>query len=414
MDFGTPPPKTTTQSTKTNASLSITPATPSSSSLSFGAASVTTNNNTSVVTENKNSLNFGNSTQDINSKLGQLKTPTTVCIPIGGSVNNLESIVNQLSGTVDKIISSINPPKLPNVEIPKFNIPSLAIPVLPPITISTSQLLQQLSDQCEAIFLNKLDELDPVLRMQKLLDKLGSLCNSLAFGQMQDIINKIEQTKIQMLHNLINDITDPAQKIAKLAEIAQDAINSNNLAFLNTISGLMNTLIFNDLIQTIQALDPAIALGELETLLKQQLQLKNFTQVKQLLSIINQVKQGFNATTNLGAIALDLPEMTIDQLQNQINNLLSLQNYDEISKLISSFETSEQAAIQAIQSMSPEQALALGQKMLQEALKNLDMAKINQIISQLGANVCNNAANLIPSPPTNLPGSGAISSFLIK
>lgn len=427
MDFGTPPPKTTTQSTTSNTTFSLSPQGENDSykdlQLNFDkrTKSTTAENPATikVTTEEvplaSSGLNFGNTTQGFNSKLNNLKSPTTICVSVGGPINTLEAVINQVGEAVDKIAASLVVTVPTEVNIPTVSIAAMAIPMLPKIDLSAEQVLQQISSECAAILLNKLDDLDPLLRLQALINKLQELCGSLAVDQMRAVIDKIEQTKVQLLYNMIDKITDPAAKIAKLVDLANDAISSGTYSFLQNISSLMNTLVYNNLMQIIQTLDPQTAITNLTALLQQQVQLKNFAQVRQILGIMNMVKNGFNQAVNIGSLALDLPELTIDQLQLQIDNLLNLNNFDEINKLISAFETAEDLAIQAIKNMDPAAALARGQQMMQDALQKMDIAKYSRILTELSANLCNQAANLIPSPNAALSGAGsAIPSFLTK
>ncbi len=384
----------------------------SSGILSFGKKVISEINNLESQLEKlrlgfpvKNKLSFGlPSLNDFTSKLQSLKVPTTICITVGGSNVGLDAVFDQVNTAID----SLTKPKI-TLPIPDFSnlpfipisniVPALNILPIVPIEKSADQILSEIKDRCAQLLLNELDNLDPLVRLEQLIQKFQELCGLLRFSQLQSVIEQIQRAKADLVRKVIDGITDPAAKIAKLYDMAVDAVNSGAQDIVNEISNLIDRIKFDSLIDQILQMNPRDAIASLSDEIKRQAQLKNFSAIRQLLTAINIVK---NQLVDLTNTVFDVPVTAVDSIQDKINELVDLQNYEGIEKLLTAYDTVQDAVLRQLSELDPEHLLQEGRNLLNAALQKMDIGLYNRILSEMAAKICNSGADLLPNLP-NVP-----------
>jgi hypothetical protein len=365
-------------------------------------------------------LNFGvPDLTSLDSLVKGIKVPKTICVSVGGDFG-VRSMLDQLTEGIKNSTTPKIPIVLPPVPdltgiLPSLSslIPSINAGQVINVDKSLTQILSETKNRCADFLLNELDNLDPALKLQELINRLKDLCGSLQFSKMQDLINRIQQAKADLVHSALDGITDPLAKLAKLHDMSIDAINTGAQDILEEIGRLADAITFDNMINTLQALDPADAFKMLNAEIKRQSQLKNFDGVKKLLAGVNYLKSVNQTIQDVSDAVLDIPENFIDTLQFKIDELVDLENYDAISKFLALHDMFKDEAISALRNLSPSQILATGSNLLNDALRRLDLGQYNRILDQMASLLCPEGLNVLPNLP-NIPGVSpdAIPSFL--
>lgn len=366
-------------------------------------------------------LNFGlPDLSSLDTQIKGLKIPKTICLTAGGEFG-VDAVLQQLTDG----IKNANLPRVPLLIPP---IPDLSgLPFLPlskllpalqagpiiQVDKSASQVISELQDRCARMLLDELDDLDPSLRLLELIRRLQELCGLMRFSQMQDIISKIQQAKADLVRQIIDRITDPAEKLAKLYDMAVDAVNTGAQDILNEIARLVDTISFDNLINQLLQMNPRDALAALNAEIKRQTQLRNFGVIRQLLNAVNIVKNQLAEVKNVADAILDAPENILDALQQKIDELVDLENYEEIEKFLALYDAAQDELIRRLREMDLADALRNGTALLNDALKKLDLGRYNRILDELASILCPQGLDILPNLP-NVPeiNPEAIPSFL--
>ncbi len=352
-------------------------------------------------------LNFG--IADVSSladKLKNIKFPQTICLNVGGE-NGITSIFDQLNSVLDSIQRPSIPIRIPGLDgIPFFPLsdilPSLNINLPDICPKDLVDILNELRERCLDLALAELAKLDPLERIRQLIDRLQQLCGLLQFSQIKKIIDEIERAKRELIQNLINGITDPLEKLAKLHDIACDAIKTGAQDILQGVSDLIGAIKFDSIIDFIKDLNPRDAIRALSDEIRKQVQLKNFGAVRALLNAINFVKAQLEAANSVAQSILSVPENLLDVLQDKINEFVDLENWGGISDLLNAYDSVQDAIIRQLESLNPAELLTKGTQLLNDALAKLDLGLYNRILDAMASKICAEGTNLLPSLP-NVP-----------
>lgn len=365
---------------------------PSFGNLNFGAAIPTIEIPTVNIPKlpSFNNLNFGG-LENLKNKIANLKVPTTVCINVGGEYG-FDSIFSQLGDILYALT-----PKIPSTTIPPL-IQGGAISIIPKILINPSlpldmnieQALALVKENCLASLLQTLRDLDPLERLKKLFEIAADLCSRMLFSQLRDVIEEIQKTQAEILANALSTITDPLEKMAKLVDMATDALNAGAYELLDEISKLLGGTQFQSLLEFLDKLDPTIAIAALTDEIRNLVQLKNFGPINQLLTILQALKMKVKGVSDLTIAGLSLPELAVDELQNEINRLLDVDDILGIQRLLASFMQSKMNLIDDLRKLDPNQFLMQVLPLLNSALKNIELGLFNVIIKDLADKLCNN------------------------
>lgn len=333
-------------------------------------------------------LSFGG-LENLKNKISDLKIPTTICINVGGEFG-FESIFSQ----VGDILNALTP-KIPSTEIPpliqggKFSIiPSLLINPSLPIDITIEQALEIVKSNCLASLLEALRNFDPLERLKKLFEMAADLCSKMLFNQLKDVIEEIQRTQAEILSNALSTITDPLLKMAKLIDMANDALNAGSYEILQQIADILGGTQYQSLMEFLNNLDPTIAISALTDEIRNLVTLKNFGPINQLLSILNSLKLKVKGISDLAINGLSLPELAVDQLQNEINRLLDIDDILGIQKLLADFMRTKYNLIDELKKLDPNQFLMQALPLLNSALKNLELGLFNSLIKNLADKLC--------------------------
>lgn len=347
------------------------------------------------------SVNFGGG--NLAKAIGNLKVPTTFCITLGGGLG-IDSIYSQIGGLMNQLSSpliNIHIPTVPNLDLASI-IPPLFVDIKLPININLTQALDIVKGNCLASILDALKGLDPLERLRQLLNLASELCSAAQFTKLKAVIDQIQQAQAELIHQALATITDPLTKIAKLVDMAVDAFNSGAYDLLEEISRLLNGVKFDALINFLQSIDPATAIAALIANIRQLVQLGNFAPIQQLLSAIQIMKSKLEGITQIPSQLLNAPQLALDAIQAQINNLLDVQDFLGLNKLLTDVQKLEDTIIDNLRQLSPGELLGFLPKLLQDALQRLDVSQYNQLIQEAGSKLCQDIASLIPQLP-NVP-----------
>ena len=334
-------------------------------------------------------LNFGGF-NNLKDRLQNLKTPTIVCITIGGDFG-FDSLFTQLGDILNSMTPKISSfGTAPLIQGGAISIiPSLLINPTLPLDMNLEQALAIVKDRCLASLLDALRNLDPLERLKKLFEIAADLCSRMLFSQLRDVIEEIQKTQAEILANALSTITDPLEKMAKLIDMATDALNSGAYEMLEEISKLLGGVQFQSLLQFLDNLDPTIAIAALLSEIRNLVTLQNFGPINQLLAILQALKSKLAGISNVALNAFSLPELAIDELQNEINRLLDIDDILGIQKLLADFMRMKMSTIDELRKLDPAQFLLQALPLLNSALKNLELGLFNSIIKNLADSLCN-------------------------
>jgi hypothetical protein len=343
-----------------------------------------------------NNLNFGG-IDNLKNKIANLKIPTTICINVGGEYG-FDSIFTQIGDILYALT-----PKIPSTTIPPIIqggnisiIPAMLISPSLPIDLTLEQALEIVKNNCLASLLDTLRNLDPLERLKKLFEIAADLCSKMLFSELRDVIEEIQRTQTEILANALSTITDPLQKMAKLIDMANDALNAGSYEMLQQISNLLGGTQYQSLMEFLDKLDPTIAISALTDEIKNLVQLKNFGAINQLLTILQSLKSKVKGISDLSINGLSLPELAVDELQTEINKLLDSDDILGIQKLLADFMRTKYNLIDELKKLDPNVFLMQALPLLNSALKNLELGLFNVLIKDLADKLCLN--NSQPTP----------------
>lgn len=347
----------------------------------------------------------------LNKALSNIKFPTTICINAGGNFD-VNSIFTQLSDAVNELNKiSIPLPPFPGFPILPLSdvVPSLRLDSIIGASRSTQDILNELKDRCAKFALDALDALDPTLRLEELLRKFQELCGLFKFQQLQDVINKIQQAKYDLVTQTINAITDPVDKISKLLDLGVQAADAGANDILLMISNLITTIQFDSLVSKILQMNPREALALLNSEIRRQAQLQNFPGISQLLNAIQILKSQDQQIRNVVDAIFNSPE----ELQRLINQAVDLENYDAIQRLLQAHDIQQDKIIQALRNLDPVNLLNKGTTLLNDAIQRLDLGLYNRILDEMASKICTDGTSLLPfNTSSAVSNPSAIPSFL--
>lgn len=337
---------------------------------------------------NSGKLNFGG-LENIKNKIDNLKVPITICINVGGDYG-FDTVFSQIGDILNSMV-----PKIPSSEIPPLIqagsislIPPMLINPVLPMDLTMEQALSIVKNRCLSSLLDSLRNIDPLERLKKLLEIASDLCSKMLFSQLRDVIEEIQKTQIELLSNALSVITDPLEKLAKLIDMAQDALNSGAYELLEEISKLMGSIKYQSLLEFLDTLDPTLAITALMAEIRNLVNLKNFGPINELLTILQALKAKVQGISNIATTALSLPELSIDQLQNEINRLLETDDILGIQRLLSDFMRFKYATVDELRKLDPNRFLAEMMPLLNSALRNLEFGLFNALTKDLADKLC--------------------------
>lgn len=357
-------------------------------------------------------LGFGKSSElnfnQLDSVLQNIQAPQTICVNLTPG-NGLSEALKQIGS----VISNLRIPK-PNIDLPGLgdislvSISDLALSMnfneLVPCSKSLAQVVQEIKEKCLQFSLNELLDLDPLERIQQLLDKLQELCGSLQFSQMRLVIDQIQQARYELLKQMIDSLATPAEKLARLHDLACDAIKTAANDTLSAISDLAGQVVFDDLLNVVNSLNPRDAITLLSNEIKKQVSLNNFKPVRNLLNMLQLVNSQLEGVQEI----VQAPELAFDQLQSAINDALTFEDYPAVSKLLDRFENIQSDLLNELNNLDPASLLNQGLTMLNQALSELDFLKYGRILDIIANNLCDANQDLLPNLPSFIPNTPSI------
>jgi hypothetical protein len=357
-------------------------------------------------------LQFGVPDLDgLNKALKNIKVPTTICINAGGNFD-VNAIFSQLSDAVtelNKIPIPLPIPEISGLSPISDVLPSLRLDSIIGSSRSTQDILNELKDRCARFTLDALDALDPTLRLEELLQKFQELCGLFKFQQLQDVINKIQQAKYDLVVQSINTITDPVDKISKLLDLGVQAANAGANDILQIVSNLITTVQFDSLVNKILQMNPRAALAALNAEIRRQTQLQNFAGIRQLLNAIQIIKSQEQQVRNVVDAIFNSPE----ELQRLIDQAVNLENYDAVERLLQAYDRQQDLVIQTLRELDPVTLLNRGTALLNDAIQRLDLGLYNRILDEMASKICTDGSSLLPQVSNSSEiNPGAIPTFL--
>lgn len=278
----------------------------------------------------------------------------------------------------------------------------------PPINVTktASDIVNDLNSRCTDFFLAALDQLDPLTRLEQLLDLVNDLCGQLNFTDLRKVIDKVQQTQRDVIRDTIDQLTTPLEKVAKLNDMLVDAINSGSQEAIDNIDALLEEVKYQQLYDYINSLDPAEAAARLQEEIKSRTQLNDYAGVRDALNALQVLESSFNETVDSLLTPLDdvqkslesllpntedlfnLPEDILNSAQDKINEALDLGNYDSINDVITALDNIQNNALSTLQNLDPQILLQKGVTLLNEALESGDLGRYNRILDDLAQKLC--------------------------
>jgi len=279
----------------------------------------------------------------------------------------------------------------------------------PPINITktATDIVADLQNRCTDFFLAALDRISPIDRLEQLLDLVNDLCGQLNFSSLRKVIDKIEQTQRDIIRESLDKLTTPLQKAAQLNDMLVDAINSGSQDAINRINDAIDELKYNQLYDYVNSLDPLEAIGRLQAEIKKRTQLGNIQGIQELMGAINSIeatiKSSLDNITSPIQDIFDTPENILNAAQNKIDDALNLGNYEEIQNIITAFDNVQNEVLSTLQNLDPKTMLQKGLTLLNDALKEANIAKYNTILDEMARKLCSESQlGTIPELP-NIP-----------
>lgn len=360
------------------------------------------------------------------SQLTKLITESIQGISVGGQIGGaVGGALDSFAGGVNAITSNLERYKegLPLNDV----IPSNKL--RPPINVkkSATDIVGDLQSRCTDFVLAALDQLDPLERLEQLLDLVNDLCNQANFTDLRKVLDKVDQTQREIVSAAVETITDPLEKVAKLNDMLVDAINSGAQEAIKYVDQAIESLNYQQLYSYINALDPEEAIGRLQAEIKKRTQIGDFKGVQDMLNAVSvveaRVQQGIETVLNpldeiqqtlrdvLPSIPelFDLPETVINEAQKKIDDALTLGNYQEIQNVVTAVDGVQNEVLSTLQELDPATLLQKGTTLLNEALEDADIGRYNRILDEMAKTLCTqDQLGVLPSlpniPNVNLPG----------
>lgn len=336
----------------------------------------------------------------LDSALKALPLPQTVCLGLGNG-KSLSEVLRELAEVINSFKIDLPKLKIPGLDnllaFPLSEIlPSLNFNQLLPCSKSYVQIINELKTLCLNKSIEELRDLDPAQRIKQLLDKLQELCGSLQFTQIRLVIDEIQAAQAELIKSIIDQLATPVEKLAKLHDMACDAIEAGANDVLKTISDLAKSVVFDDILKTLLQYEPREAIRLLSDEMKKQAALKNFGAIRKLLDTVNIIKsQAENVQKTFS-----IPEVAIDQLQQEINKALTLENYEDVSKLLIAYDKIQDDIIHALTTLDPNSVINQGIKLLNQSIAELDFDRYSRILSTMADTLCGQGKDLLPNLPT--------------
>lgn len=359
-------------------------------------------------------------------KLTQLISEAIQGIPVGGQIGGtLGSALDTLGGGVNAIASNLEKFRegLPLSDV----IPSSKL--RPPIDVkkSAADIVGDLQSRCTDFVLAALDQLDPLERLEQLLDLVKDLCSQANFTDLRKVLDKVDQAQRDIVTATVETITEPLEKAAKLNDMLVDAINSGSQDAIKYVDQAIQSLNYQQLYTYINDLDPEEAIGRLQAEIKKRTQIGDFKGVQDMLNAVSvveaRVQQGIDTVLSpldqiqqtlrdtLPSIPelFDLPETVINEAQNKIDEALTLGNYQEIQNVVTAVDSVQNEVLSTLQDLDPSTLLQKGTALLNEALEEADIGRYNRILDEMAKTLCTqDQLGALPSlpniPDVNLPG----------
>jgi DNA polymerase III delta prime subunit len=224
----------------------------------------------------KQTLTFGDNTS-LNKLLPKVPTNLTPLTEFNNIIKNCATnVINKLNAAnLDKLGTNIS---LPTIKAPDINTIISGLQDLTTISLSQlvpsfefnpvivpklkTQILSEVAQKCFSKLLVDLNKLDPLERLDELISIASQLCQSGLFDQLRTVIESIRQAKRDIIMTAVSQITDPVAKLEALNSYLTDAINNGAQDLVEDIIGMIQNQKFNDILTSLQTLDPnqAIAL----------------------------------------------------------------------------------------------------------------------------------------------------------
>lgn len=284
-------------------------------------------------------------------------------------------------------------------------------PIIPGKT--TTQILNEVAERCASRLLDELDNIDPSLRLEQLLNKAQELCSAAQFTQLREVIDKIQETKREIVQDAISRITDPIERLTKLTDMMVDAINTGAQDLVEEIASLLEFEQFNNILNALDQIDPRRAIDLLNSEIKRLTDLKQFDKIRQLLNAVNIVQNQFaeietfvdNVFEDINLL-LGEPERLVDAIQNKINEALDLNNYLEVQQILDAYDGIRDTIDNVLQELDPQRAFRKLVTLANQALADLDLGRYNRLLDEIANRLCDQPFGLLPELP-NVPDVGA-------
>lgn len=381
--------------------------------INFGASS--SGNNNSNINECVKQLIFATG-GDV-GQLTELITGAISGVQVGGEIGGaVGGALDSFSGGASSIASNLQTFRegLPLSDV----LPSNRL--RPPINVtkSATDIVNDLQDRCTQFALDALDQIDPLQRLEQLLNLAQDLCSQMNFTTLRRVIDKIDQAKRDIISETISEITDPLEKAAKLNDMLVDAINSGAQDAITNLDNAIAGLGYEQLYGYINALDPQEAIGRLQAEIAKRTQLGDIAGVQDMLNAVRaleaSVTEGIDTaissvTSELNGLVpsvgelFDLPANVVNAAQDKINEALDLGNYEEIQNVIAAVDSVQNQLLGTLQDLDPATLLAKGTTLLNEALAEADLGRYQRILDQMASSLCSqDQLGNLPSLP-NVP-----------
>lgn len=350
----------------------------------------------------------------IDSALTALDAPNQIGGAVGDSLNNLAVDTNIIAENIKTFREGLPlSDVLPSSEFGRqINASKTAL-----------EILDDLASRCTDFVLNELDKIDPVKRLEQLLDLAKDLCNQLNFTDLRKVIDKIEETKKDIVTSVIDDILDPAEKILKLNDMMNDAVVSGAQDAIENIAEKIEDLKYDQLYGYLNSLDPNEAAARLQAEIKKRSQIGDLKGVRDALDALTAINAGLDENldellgpldeaqafiqNNLPPIPdlLELPQETVSAIQDKIDTALDLGQYEEIDNVLVAADNLHTQLLSTLQDLDPSTLLQKGTTLLNEALQNGDIGQYTSILDEMAQKLCTQAQSDSLNIPTlpNVP-----------
>jgi hypothetical protein len=315
---------------------------------------------------------------------------------VGAAIDSIADVATGVTGQIEAIREG-----LPLSDV----IPASRL--LPPINITKTPLdtLNDLKDRCVDFFLNALDQIDPIARLEQLLNLAQQLCSQLNFTALRSVIDKIQQTRQDILQEAVDALATPVEKLAELNTQVINAINTGSQEALNVVQSALDTFKLDQLYGFLNDLDPQEAIGRLKAAINEYTQLGDIVAVRDALDALNSYQAILESELDdvlapLDALQseleqfvtpselLELPGEVIAEAQKKINDALDLDNYEEIGNIVTALDNLQNESLAILQDLDPQTLLGKGVQLLNDALQKADLGRYNRILDEMAQQLC--------------------------